>query len=120
MASGLAVAIVLVGLYGAGMFVAHAQRAGGPAATPAPAPLPNLIKVRPDLFVIQNTTHPVTEIGQNGGNVVVYIADDGMILIDSKNERMHDDIIAKVRSVTDLPIKYMNGVSIRRRATSPA
>lgn len=94
-------------LYGTAVFVAHAQRGGGPGAQPAAAPPPNLIKVRDDLFVIQNQNHVVAEIGQNGGNVVVYVTNEGVVLIDSKNEGMHDDIIAKVKSVTNQPIKYM-------------
>jgi cyclase len=103
----VAVAVATLLLYGGAVFVAHAQRGGGAGAPQTPAPPPTLIKVRPDLFVIQNANHVVAEIGQNGGNVVVYVTDEGVILIDSKNERMHDDIIAKVKSVTDKPIKYM-------------
>jgi cyclase len=57
--------------------------------------------------VIQNANHTVAEIGQNGGNVTVIVTGDGVILVDSKNERMHDDLIAKVKSVTGQPIRYM-------------
>jgi glyoxylase-like metal-dependent hydrolase (beta-lactamase superfamily II) len=39
--------------------------------------------------------------------VVIYVTNEGVVLIDSKNERMHDDLIAKVKSVTGQPIKYM-------------
>ena len=74
----------------------------GPAA-----PAPRLIKVADDLYVIQNANHTVAEIGQNGGNVSVIVTRDGVILIDSKFERMHDDIMAKVRSVTDRPVRYL-------------
>lgn len=107
MSKRFALTLCLAVLYGGAMFIAQAQRGGGPGAPQAPAPPPNLIKVRPDLFVIQNANHVVAEIGQNGGNVAIYVTDEGVILIDSKNERMHDDIIAKVKSVTDKPIKYM-------------
>jgi glyoxylase-like metal-dependent hydrolase (beta-lactamase superfamily II) len=65
------------------------------------------VKVSDDLYVIQNVNNTVAEIGQNGGNVTIIVTPDGVILVDSKNERMHDDIIAKVKSVTDRPIKYM-------------
>ena len=74
----------------------------GPAA-----PAPRLIKVADDLYVIQNANHTVAEIGQNGGNVSVIVTRDGVILVDSKFERMHDDIMAKVRSVTDRPVRYL-------------
>jgi glyoxylase-like metal-dependent hydrolase (beta-lactamase superfamily II) len=73
----------------------------GPAA-----PAPRLIKVADDFYVIQNANHTVAEIGQNGGNVSVIVTGDGVILVDSKFERMHDDIMAKVKSVTDRPVRY--------------
>lgn len=77
------------------------------AQTPAPpAPLPTLVKVRDDVFVIQNVNHVVAEIGQNGGNATVLVTSDGVILIDTKNDRMHDDLVAKVKSLTSQPIKY--------------
>jgi glyoxylase-like metal-dependent hydrolase (beta-lactamase superfamily II) len=84
---------------------AAAQQAPPPAVTPAP--LPALIKVKDDVYVIQNIRHTVAEIGQNGGNVTVYVTPDGVILVDSKNERMHDDIVAKVKTITDRPIRYV-------------
>jgi glyoxylase-like metal-dependent hydrolase (beta-lactamase superfamily II) len=84
---------------------AAAQQAPPPAVTPAP--LPALIKVKDDVYVIQNINHTVAEIGQNGGNVTVYVTPDGVILVDSKNERMHDDIVAKVKTITDRPIRYV-------------
>jgi cyclase len=74
----------------------------GPAA-----PAPRLIKVADDVYVIQNANHTVAEIGQNGGNVSVVVTRDGVILVDSKFERMHDDIMAKVKSVTDRPVRYL-------------
>jgi glyoxylase-like metal-dependent hydrolase (beta-lactamase superfamily II) len=95
-------AVGLAALYALGVFV-QAQQA--PAS--APPPPPRLVKVANDLYVIQNVNHTVAEIGQNGGNVTVIVTSDGVILVDSKNERMHDDIVAKVKSVTDRPIRYM-------------
>ena len=50
--------------------------------------------------------HVVAEIGQNGGNATVLVTPEGVVLIDTKNDRVHDDLVAKVRSVTDRPIKY--------------
>jgi glyoxylase-like metal-dependent hydrolase (beta-lactamase superfamily II) len=64
------------------------------------------VKVRDDLFVIQNVNHVVAEIGQNGGNATVLLTSDGVILVDTKNDRMHDDLVAKVKSLTDKPIRY--------------
>ena len=89
-------------LYALGVFVQAQQ-----ATAQAPAPPPRLIKVADDLYVIQNINHTVAEIGQNGGNVTVIVTREGVILVDAKNDRMHDDIVAKVKSVTDRPIRYM-------------
>jgi cyclase len=82
-----------------------AVRAQQPPATPAPPP--RLIKVADDVHVIQNANNTVAEIGQNGGNVTIIVTGDGVVLVDSKFERMHDDIMAKVRSVTDKPVRYL-------------
>ena len=72
-----------------------------------PAPSPRLLKVADDLYVIQNQNNTVAEIGQNGGNVSIIVTRDGVILVDSKFERMHDDIMAKIKSVTDRPVRYL-------------
>lgn len=95
--TGLASALWLAGI---------AQGYAQAPAAQAPAPPPTLVKVRDDLFVIQNVNHVVAEIGQNGGNATVLVTTDGVILVDTKNDRVHDDLVAKVKSVTDRPIKY--------------
>jgi len=69
--------------------------------------MPKLVKVKDDLYVIQNINANLAEIISLGGNIAVYLTDDGAILVDSKNERLHDDVVAKVRSLTDKPIKYV-------------
>jgi glyoxylase-like metal-dependent hydrolase (beta-lactamase superfamily II) len=81
--------------------------AGQQAAAPqTPAPPPTLVKVRDNVYVIQNVNHVVAEIGQNGGNATVVLTNDGVVLIDTKNDRVHDDLVSKVKSLTDRPIKY--------------
>jgi glyoxylase-like metal-dependent hydrolase (beta-lactamase superfamily II) len=77
------------------------------AGQPAPAQLPRLVKVRDDVYVIQNANDVVAEIGAFGGNITVYLTDEGVILVDSKNDQMHGDVVAKVKSLTDQPIKYV-------------
>ena len=83
-----------------------AAQAAAPQAPQTPAPPPTLVKVRDDVYVIQNVNHVVAEIGQNGGNATVLLTDDGVVLIDTKNDRVHDDLVSKVKSLTDRPIKY--------------
>lgn len=72
--------------------------AGWLAYTQAPAP-PKLTlnKVKDDLY----------EIEGDGGNVAVYITNEGVILIDDKYDQDHDQIVANVKSVTNQPIKYI-------------
>src|SRR5215471_10374038 len=66
-----------------------------------------LVKVRDDLYMIENVNATVADIGSYGGNITVFLTNDGAVLIDSKNERMHDDVVSKVKSLTDKPIKYV-------------
>jgi len=74
----------------AGAWMARTQ------APQAPAQL-TLEKVKDNLYVI---------IG-DGGNVAVYVTDEGVILVDDKFERDAADIMAKVKSVTDKPVRYV-------------
>jgi len=83
-----------------------AAQAPVPQTPQTPAPPPTLVKVRDDVYVIQNVNHVVAEIGQNGGNATVLLTNDGVLLIDTKNDRVHDDLVSKVKSLTDRPIKY--------------
>ena len=57
----------------------------------------NLNKVKDDLW----------EIEGDGGNVAVYVTGEGVILIDDKFDQDHEQIVEKVKSVTDQPIKYI-------------
>ena len=56
-----------------------------------------LNKVKDDLY----------EIEGDGGNVAVYLTDEGVILIDDKFDQDHDAIMAKVKSLTSQPVKYI-------------
>jgi cyclase len=73
-----------------GVWVAYTQ-------TPQAPPQLQLEKIKDDLYAI---------IG-DGGNVAVYVTNEGAILIDDKFERDYADILAKVKSVTDKPVKYL-------------
>ena len=65
--------------------------------TQAPPPL-TISKVKEDLYNIE---------GGLAGNVAVYVTSEGVILVDDKFEQHHDDIVARVKSVTNLPVKYI-------------
>jgi glyoxylase-like metal-dependent hydrolase (beta-lactamase superfamily II) len=86
---------------------APGRRGGQGAAANAAQELPRLVKIKDDLYVLQNAHNSVAEIGRYGGNVAIYLTSDGVILFDSKYAQMHDFILAQVRSLTDKPIKYV-------------
>ena len=70
-------------------------------------PPTQLRKIKDNIYVIEDTITNLENIRKYGGNVLVYLTPDGVILVDCKFEPMHDDILAKVKSLTDKPIKYL-------------
>ena len=64
--------------------------------TPFAQPL-SLEKIKDDLYVIPG----------DGGNTTVYVTDEGVILVDTKFERNYDDLMAKLKTVTDKPVRYI-------------
>jgi glyoxylase-like metal-dependent hydrolase (beta-lactamase superfamily II) len=62
-----------------------------------PPPPLALVKVADDLYSIEGS----------GGNVAVYLTDEGAIVIDDKFERQHEEILANVKKITDKPVKYL-------------
>lgn len=81
---------------------AQGARPTGPPGAP-----PKLNKIREDLYMIENSNANMADLGYWGGNVTIYITNDGVILADCKFERAHDDVVAKIKSITDKPIKYI-------------
>jgi glyoxylase-like metal-dependent hydrolase (beta-lactamase superfamily II) len=83
---------------------AYAQGQGGQQTPPA---LPKLEKVKDNLYLIENSDVTPEALRYWGGNITVCLTDDGVVLIDAKYARAHDDVVAKVKSLTDKPIKYV-------------
>jgi cyclase len=79
---------------------------GNPPQGPPGAP-PKLNKIRDDLYMIENSDATMADLGYWGGNVTIYLTGDGVILADCKFERAHDDVLAKIKSLTDKPVKYV-------------
>jgi len=80
----------------AGAWVAYTQN---PQQGKQQAKQPNnkLNKIAEDLY----------EIEGDGGNVAIYITSEGVILVDDKFDYDYNDIMAKVKSVTNQPVKYV-------------
>ena len=75
------------------------QRAGGQRAGGAAPPQPMQIKqVKPGLYMVTG----------NGGNSVVRVTDEGVILVDTKNlgENFYNELLAQIKTVTPQPVKY--------------
>lgn len=60
-----------------------------------PAPPMTVDKIANDLYVVRG----------EGGNTSVYLTDEGIILVDPKFERNHEELIAKVMALSNKPIK---------------
>ncbi len=67
------------------------------AFTQTEPPKLTLKTVKENLYVIEG----------DGGNVAVYVTSEGVILVDDKFDQDHDAIVAHVKSLTSLPVKYV-------------
>ena len=56
---------------------------------------------------LNKLTEDLYEIEGDGGNVAVYVTNEGAIVVDDKFEYDYDDIMAKIKSVTTQPVKYV-------------
>lgn len=62
---------------------------------------------QPAQLTINKVKNDLWEIEGDGGNVAVYVTGEGVILIDDKFDQDHEQIVEKVKSVTNEPIKYI-------------
>ena len=70
-----------------------------PLAQNPPQPALTVDKVADDLYVV---------LGGGAGNTTVYITDEGIVLVDPKFDRTHDDdLMAHVTALSNRPIKYV-------------
>ena len=60
-----------------------------------------LQKLGDDLYVLAPSK------GVGGGNIAVYLTDEGVILVDDMFDRDYEPIIEKVKSLTSRPIRYV-------------
>jgi glyoxylase-like metal-dependent hydrolase (beta-lactamase superfamily II) len=87
--SHLVTAFIAIGLL-QGAWVVYTQNAK------PPGPL-RIERVKGELYMISG----------EGGNIAVYVTNEGVLLVDDMFDRNHVDILAQVKSITDKPIKYV-------------
>lgn len=61
-----------------------------------------VIQIRPNFYVI----------GGAGGNIVVQTGPEGVILVDSGRTEMADKVLAEIKKITPLPIRYIINTSM--------
>ena len=91
----LAVVIGLVAAAGAASFLSGQQPQGEPFSTA-------IREVKPGLYVIPGYDGNVT-----GGNVAVRVTTEGTVIVDDRFPPASDEIVPKVKSVTQQPIRYV-------------
>jgi len=91
--SGAATSYALV-LAAALMAAGFVQQA---AAQEEPSDDLDVVQIRPNFYVIAGA----------GGNIVMQTGPEGVILVDSGSTAMSDKILAAIRQITTLPIRYI-------------
>ncbi len=79
---------------------ALAALAGAWSAFTQSRPLPRAVTV-------QRVADELYLLAGEGGNVAAYITSEGVVLVDDMYARNADDILAKVKTLTDRPLKYV-------------
>src|SRR5688572_21636295 len=103
----LPVALVLV--VGAWIARAYAQQASNPSTSSGSTRAESrgegdldVVQLRPDFYVI----------GGAGGNIVMQTGPQGVILVDSGSTERADQVLATIRRLTPLPIRYIINTSM--------
>ena len=66
-----------------------------------------MTKIKDNIYVVENQAAKMSDLAAYGGNATIYLTDKGVILVDSKFERIHDDFRSKIKSLTNQPVKYV-------------
>ena len=69
---------------------------------PAQAPAPQW-----PAWKTEKITNDIHVIFGEGGNTTAYLTDEGVILVDVKFDRNYDDLMSRVRALSDKPVKYV-------------
>jgi cyclase len=89
-----------------GLLVTTGALSAVAAGYQAPAPqaaLPDLVRVKDNLYMIEASS-PADRSMFTGGNTGVFITDGGVVLVDTKLANYGRQILEKIRKVTDKPV----------------
>lgn len=73
----------------------------------ASATLATSLRAQTPKLTLKQVNNDLYDIEGDGGNVAVYLTDEGVILVDDKYERDYEPIMAHVKSLTSKPVKYV-------------
>jgi glyoxylase-like metal-dependent hydrolase (beta-lactamase superfamily II) len=62
---------------------------------------------QPPQLKVNKVKEDLYEIEGDGGNVAVYVTNEGLILIDDKFDRDHEAIVTQIKSFSNQPVKYI-------------
>lgn len=106
-----ALAITFVGIVGLLGVRAESQQPRGRGAAPQPPPAEpmRIEKVKDGLYFIRGpwNTARNDDLLHEPGDVAIRVTPEGLIVVDDKFPQHTDDILAKIKSVSTLPIKYL-------------
>jgi len=68
-----------------------------PIAGAQEAPVVEVLPVRDNIYML---------VGQ-GGNITMQVGEDGILIVDTQFARMSEAIVAAIREISDLPIRYI-------------
>ena len=93
-------ALMLALLVGAGSLSVAVAGYQGQAPQAA---LPDLVKVKDNLYIIEASS-PADRSQFTGGNTGVFVMDSGVLVVDTKLANYGNQILEKIRKVTDKPV----------------
>jgi cyclase len=98
----LAPALSIVTLLALGAWTGHASAQRPASAQRTPPTEIEVVQLRENFYVI----------GGAGGNILVQLGPEGVILVDSGSTARADEVLAAIRTITPLPIRYIINTSM--------
>jgi glyoxylase-like metal-dependent hydrolase (beta-lactamase superfamily II) len=92
----------IVALLALGTWTEHASAQGAPSARRTPPTPIEVVQLRENFYVI----------GGAGGNILVQIGPEGVILVDSGSTARADEVLGAIAKITPLPIRYIINTSM--------